>query len=414
MVAMFIFIKYLLLGYTTCSYSLEGISKNCWEKRRQVYSVDCDLQTFNDSTRECSFKEISKDCDLLDKADNDNPYVEYFSANQFNEKYTFTEVYERYHSFYLEIRNNVYYALSKPQVELTVCDFLDINGLLGFDYIFNAQLTEKKYHRACEKVKKIIREKINVVNDRIIFQYIITLLKKPTKRDLLLYRRYPELISMLVDLINKFNVLSLEQIVLILVHLSVLKSNIYYTLEKNTDKDLKLAISTYEYGKNYLFKPGIYKHVEEIYKILNNGSSTFIQEYIKSLESIREKNKCRKINLLITQFRIMLFLINPLSLDLVKKFFDESIIINSDLCKFKIVNEECVVCCNLFLTIDYTFKIILETLKKIYNTPKTNTKFHNRLIKKYDHFLSPQNNFYFYLNISELVSLIYDTLNINA
>lgn len=396
----------LSVGYVLCS---DVSSRSCRETRRQAHSIRLYLKEFLESRKRILSGKSDIEYASLSGL---HTYKSCSDQSSPSQKNTFNGICERSLSYYREVENNINYSLSNPQIDLSVNDFIDINGLLGFDYIFNTHLTEKKYHRAHEKVKRLVKERIPSVNTEKIFQYLIILLLKPSKRDLIVYRRFPELVGMLVDLMNKYKALSLEDIVLVLVHLSVIKSNVYYTLGKYSEQDIMVFINTHEFGRNYSFKPGIYKHVEEIYKLLNGGSDSFIREYITCLENIKERYKNSQVDTIISDYRMILFIVNPISVNLIKKFFDESVIVESKVCKFKLENEECVVCLNMFMTVVCTFRIILHTLKEIYGTSNSNVRFKLRFLEKYNHFLG-SDDVMIYRNISDLVSLIYDTLSMH-
>ncbi|KAF9764730.1 hypothetical protein NGRA_0339 [Nosema granulosis] len=399
-----VFRCFLHFCYVFGSFITETVTKNnCWKSLR------------NGAENENLYLSPEIQCFCSVERNENSTTTSQYPGNCFYENpknVPIVEIKSQNHNFYQEKSQNIDTTLNDLSLTSSCDDLICLNEIISYCCIFNTLMTKKKFFKKCCKLKKIVENNKFKTNKNVSRQYIVQILYNPSRIDLFIFRKYPEMIGMFVDLLSKYERLSLEDILLVIAHFSVIKTNIHLTLAGVYNETTNIPLSI-QLGRNYMFTEGLYIHVEEIYKILNDGANVFLTQYNQLLETLRDKTSSSKADVIINELKMITFMINPSSFNLIKTYFEESIFIDSRRCVFEMRNDECSVCCNIAQTLGYTYGLILGTLNKINQKGKFkfDISFWDRYSKAFNHINQYKGNIYAILKVNDIISIIYDMLN---
>lgn len=357
----------LFLSNILCSDSIFRVPYPV--KRRKMSNASSQSEKSNkEELEECRVMVLSNKSSFLIKVGDCDVKV---ILNKMNEEQNFNT--EDQDSL-LRVKKEIscYYDLMKHVIKHTLGElhddisFLNMKRFHDIVYsctsLFDGEIDEQKYLECCEKINDIILTKHRFINKKCLLKYIGSILMKPSMLDLISFFKFPELIGMMICLINRYSNLRNKDILLVMIHYNAIKRNIQSELFYKHNKNIRnINIKELNIGRNYNINEGIYIHVEKIYSIFFQ-SSPFIVEYNKSLQIL--KNRFPKYNLenIIICFKMILFMIDSNKLTLFKEFFEDCKMLTSLEYEEILESNECLVCSTVGQILRKCFGIFFYTL----------------------------------------------------
>ncbi|KAF9764442.1 hypothetical protein NGRA_0558 [Nosema granulosis] len=303
--------------------------------------------------------------------------------------------------FYNNMKTNIMNMLISPYEHLR-----SLSDRMLYDIIYTGTIqlinknTEVEYNKARISIENVILLRHRFINKKCTLKYIGGLFSSPSKMDLITFIKFPELIGMFICLVNKFNQLRTKDIILVLIHYNAIKVGIEQN--KRRESDEKFAE----------IEDDLYRHVVEIFGMLNNNNKLFIIEYNKSLKIVEDKFAPYNVDSLIVSFRMILFMIELDRINTIKEFIEDSKIFTS-LDTFETQrNNECLVCFSVGQIVKMTFEIIFKTLTQLNRASFEDSNY--IILKKYNYIYTcftcdnPTNTHF--IDTHEVSSAVYDIL----
>lgn len=315
---------------------------------------------------------------------------------------------------YKYIRDNIMniYSISYDDLQnMNIKRFVDL--IYTSASLFEGEITEEKYLECCSTINEIILTRHRLINKKCVLKYIGSILKSPSKLDLIAIYKFPELIGMMFCVVNKHNSLRNKDIISIMVHYNAIKLNIQHTLTNKYKGNVRnVDVQKLTLGSNYKIPEGLYVHVERMYSILNNQDLTFIGEYNEALNVLLNRFSGLNLNSIMICFKMILFLIDKNKLSIFKEFFGDCRVFTSLEYLEILGNNECLVCSTVGQILRKCFGIFLSTMDLL-NKSDPKMKQIERLKPIYSSLLEEKELTDGIMDISYLVSLIFNIFKMN-